>query len=84
MALEHFKTAQQRSGDLTTYQDYVAKSQKFLAEAQKDNDFIYHERVPDGKTLEPIGKAALAKISPLPERLSNSFKGTAFYSYSKM
>ncbi|XP_055343943.1 programmed cell death 6-interacting protein-like [Paramacrobiotus metropolitanus] len=29
--------------------------------ARKDNDFIYHARVPDMKSLQPIGRAPLAK-----------------------
>ena len=60
---------------MTTYQDYLNKAQKALAEAQKDNDFIYHERVPDVKNLDPVGKAPLAKIPGIPERLGSSFKG---------
>jgi programmed cell death 6-interacting protein len=51
------------------------KAQKALAEAQKDNDFIYHERVPDVKNLDPVGKAPLAKTLAIPERLGASFKG---------
>ena len=51
------------------------KAQKALAEAQQDNDFIYHEKVPDIKSLEPVGKTPLARISSVPERLSNNFKG---------
>ena len=61
------------------YQDYINKAQRSLTEAQKDNDFIYHERVPETKSLEALGKAPLAKISPMPERLSNSFKGIEIY-----
>lgn len=43
-----------------------------MAEARKDNDFIYHERIPDIKSVTPIGKALLAKPLPLPERFSSS------------
>ena len=77
-AIENFKSAQQRSGDATQYQDYMNKAQRFLAEALKDNDFIYHERVPEAKSLEPVGKAPLAKVLPMPERLSSNFKGISF------
>ena len=74
-AIELFKTAQQRSGDLTLHQSYINQAQRALADAQKDNDFIYHERIPDAKHLDAIGKAPLAKITPIPERLSSNFKG---------
>jgi len=74
-SIEQFKAAQQKSGDTSLYQDYINKAQRSLTEAQKDNDFIYHERVPEAKSLEAVGKAPLAKIAPMPERLSNSFKG---------
>ena len=50
------------------------KAEKALADAKKDNDFIYHERIPDQKSLKPIGKAAVAKATPLPEKLGNSSK----------
>ena len=89
-SIENFKAAQQKSGDASLYQEYINKAQRSLAEAQKDNDFIYHERVPEVKSLEAVGKAPLAKIAPMPERLSNSFKGKhcscailVFYNQSK-
>ncbi|XP_049798045.1 programmed cell death 6-interacting protein isoform X2 [Schistocerca nitens] len=73
-AHELLKAAQQRSGRPSFFQDFVTKVQRNLAEARKDNDFIYHERIPDPKTLPPVGKAALAKPSALPDRLSSGFK----------
>ena len=81
-AIDLFKLAQQRTGDLTLHQTYVNQSQKALTEAKKDNDFIYHERVPDVKMLEPIGKAPLAKIMPLSDRLSANFKGISLVNES--
>ena len=50
------------------------KAEKALAEAKKDNDFIYHERIPEYKNLKLIGKAAVAKATALPEKLGNSNK----------
>ncbi|PSN46080.1 Programmed cell death 6-interacting protein [Blattella germanica] len=73
-AIELFKTAQQRSGKPSYFQDFANKAQRNLTEAKKDNDFIYHERIPDAKSLPPVGKAMLAKALPLPERLSQNFK----------
>lgn len=46
-----------------------------LTEAKNDNDFIYHERIPDVKHLEPISKAAIAKPAPVSAKLSAKFKG---------
>jgi len=73
-AITLLKAAQQKVSDPTHHQDYINRAQRFLTEAQKDNDFIYHERVPESKNLEVIGKAALAKISGIPDHFSSSFK----------
>ncbi|XP_059478622.1 programmed cell death 6-interacting protein [Neocloeon triangulifer] len=73
-ALELFKTAQQVSGKATFFQDFVNKAQKALTESKKDNDFIYHERVPDSKSLAAVGKAPLAKAIPMTEKMSASSK----------
>ncbi|KAL1491587.1 hypothetical protein ABEB36_012162 [Hypothenemus hampei] len=72
-AVEKFKAAQSRSGK-NIFSDLLNKAERNLAEVEKDNDFIYHERIPDYKALEPIGKAPLAKILPLPEKMSQNFK----------
>lgn len=73
--MELFKAAQQRSNKPSLFQDYANRAQRNLTEVKKDNDFIYHERVPDVKALEPIGKASVAKLLPLPEVFSSNFKG---------
>ncbi|OWA53599.1 Programmed cell death 6-interacting protein [Hypsibius exemplaris] len=38
--------------------------QRDEAAARKDNDFIYHARIPDVQSLQPIGRASLAKQVP--------------------
>ncbi|GLG92649.1 Programmed cell death 6-interacting protein [Gryllus bimaculatus] len=73
-SLELFKAAQQRSGKPTCFQEYATKAQRNLNEAKKDNDFIYHERIPDVKSLSAVPKAQLAKALPLPEHFSQNFK----------
>lgn len=73
-AVELFKAAQQRSNKPNLFQEYANKAQRNLTEVKKDNDFIYHERIPDIKTLEPVGKAHVAKLVPMPEVLSSNFK----------
>jgi len=74
--VELFKAAQQRSNKPNLFQDYANKAQRNLTEVKKDNDFIYHERIPDIKNLEVIGKASIAKLIPLPETFSSDFKGS--------
>lgn len=69
-AVELFKSAQSRISQPTFFQDELAKAQRNLADAVKDNDFIYHERIPDVKQLDPIGRAAIAKPLPLLDRWS--------------
>ncbi|KAI4457578.1 pcd6 interacting protein-related [Holotrichia oblita] len=75
--LEHstelFKASHSRSGK-TLYNDIYIKAQRNLAEAKKDNDFIYHERIPDFKTLDPIGKAQPAKLLPLSHPMSKNYR----------
>jgi len=46
--------------------DKASKINRALAAAQKDNDFIYHERIPNLPDLVAIGRAAVAKPTPLP------------------
>ncbi|BES95190.1 unnamed protein product [Nesidiocoris tenuis] len=73
-AQELIKCAQQRSSRTTLFADYLTKIEKALAEAIKDNDFIYHDRVPDPKSLAPIQRAPLVKALPLPQFFSQHFK----------
>jgi len=49
-------------------------AQAALAAAQKDNDFIYHERVPDSSSLPPMEKALLVKATPVEGPFSPRFK----------
>lgn len=48
--------------------DYQRKAASAYESARKDNEFIYHERIPDYKTVSAIGKAALAKATPIPAK----------------
>lgn len=69
------KSGQQQSAK-NLFQDYLIKAQRALVEAQKDNDFIYHERIPDLKALNPIPRATIAKPTPMPHHLSTNFQGS--------
>ena len=38
-----------------------------MTDAKKDNDFIYHERIPEVKALTSIGRAAVVKPTAVPD-----------------
>lgn len=48
--------------------ELVTRVDALLKEAVKDNEFIYHERVPAADVLELIAPAALVKATPLPPK----------------
>ncbi|XP_065157108.1 programmed cell death 6-interacting protein-like, partial [Atheta coriaria] len=72
-AEEQFKLAQTKASK-ALFPELAHKVQRNLTEARKDNDFIYHERIPDIKSLAPIGKAALAKMIAPAYPMSQNFK----------
>ena len=47
------------------FQDILSKVTRAQAAAQKDNDFIYHERVPNISDLPAVGRAPVAKPTPV-------------------
>ena len=49
------------------------KIKKKLASAKKDNDFIYLDQVPSFDSLESVGRAVLAKMTPIQNPMSSSF-----------
>ena len=49
------------------------KIRKRRDSAKKDNDFIYLVQVPSMDSLESVGKAVLAKSTPIQMPMSNSF-----------
>ncbi|KAI1724665.1 BRO1-like domain-containing protein [Ditylenchus destructor] len=51
-----------------------AAIKKALEQAVKDNDFIYHERIPEFRTLAALPKAPLAKALPVTMPMSPRFK----------
>lgn len=72
-ALELFKNAQSRAADPSLFQENVGRAQRAHDEAVKDNDFIYHEAVPNFRSLPGVDKAAVAKPTAVPEKFSSSF-----------
>lgn len=67
--------AETRGGATFVFQDIQKKVVRALQEAEKDNNFIYHAKIPELTSLASIGKAAVAKSTPLSGNLSSSFKG---------
>ena len=68
-AIRLFKAGIERSrsderSDLCNAKDWSKKCERALTDAKKDNDFIYHERVPDEKNLAPITKGQLISECP--------------------
>ncbi|XP_058789345.1 programmed cell death 6-interacting protein isoform X2 [Phymastichus coffea] len=73
-ATEMFKAAMTKSIRLEFFMDYYNRADRRLTEVKKDNDFIYHERIPDIASLPSINKANVAKLSPIPPQLSSDFQ----------
>ncbi|XP_038580558.1 programmed cell death 6-interacting protein isoform X2 [Micropterus salmoides] len=72
-AAELVKTVASRYDEYVSVKDLTEKINRALTAAKKDNDFIYHDRVPEVKDLEHIGKAALVKATSITPPLSQKF-----------
>ncbi|XP_068124141.1 programmed cell death 6-interacting protein [Hyperolius riggenbachi] len=72
-AADLVKTVSSRYDEYVSVKDLSDKIQRALTAAKKDNDFIYHDRVPDLKDLEPVGKAALVKPTPVSFPMSQKY-----------
>ncbi|KAK7092226.1 programmed cell death 6-interacting protein-like isoform X2 [Littorina saxatilis] len=72
-AMELMNASQTRGGTTFCFRNEVGKLQRALESAKKDNDFIYHDKIPDLKSLPSIGKAAVAKASPVANPMSTKF-----------
>ncbi|KAH9524394.1 Rhophilin, Rho GTPase binding protein [Bulinus truncatus] len=72
-AVELLAASQNRGGSTFNFKSEQAKIQRALETATKDNNFIYHDKIPDLKTLQPIGKAVVAKASPVAQPMSFKF-----------
>ncbi|XP_007946852.1 programmed cell death 6-interacting protein [Orycteropus afer afer] len=72
-AAELIKTVASRYDEYINVKDFSDKISRALTAAKKDNDFIYHDRVPDLKDLDPIGKATFVKSTPINVPISQKF-----------
>ncbi|CAH0673747.1 unnamed protein product [Spodoptera exigua] len=68
LAEEQLRAACQRAAGAGLLADQLTRASRQLASARKDNDFIYHERVPEPAALEPVARAAIAKPLEPPAR----------------
>ncbi|VDK84872.1 unnamed protein product [Litomosoides sigmodontis] len=57
-----------------TFDMHNTAIEKAYAAAKKDNDFIYHERIVDFRSLPPLPKAAVAKLVPVTFPMTPRFK----------
>lgn len=74
-AKELLGASQTRGGATFSFRQEQARVDRSLETAQKDNNFIYHDKIPDLKTLQPIGKAVVAKPAPVSQPMSTKFTG---------
>uniref|UniRef100_A0A671U401 Programmed cell death 6 interacting protein n=1 Tax=Sparus aurata TaxID=8175 RepID=A0A671U401_SPAAU len=72
-AAELVRTVASRYDEYVSVKDLSDKINRALTAAKKDNDFIYHDRVPEVKDLEHIGKAALVRATAITPPLSQKF-----------
>jgi len=67
--------AAKQSGSGFIYQSYQKTVAEAYQKAEKDNNFVYHAKVPNVSTLKPVEKAAIAKPTPIANPMSQNFKG---------
>ncbi|ESO86831.1 hypothetical protein LOTGIDRAFT_207048 [Lottia gigantea] len=72
-AQELLNASQTRGGMTFSFQNDVSRVKRALDAAKKDNDFIYHEKIPEVKNLPQIGKAVIAKPLFPPAPFSKNF-----------
>ncbi|XP_055611381.1 programmed cell death 6-interacting protein [Uranotaenia lowii] len=73
-AVELFKVSGSKTEKVLYLEEYLAKAEKNLTEAKKDNDFIYNEIIPDINTLPAPPKALVVKVLAPTDPLSASFE----------
>jgi len=73
--------AESHSGSSFLFTDIQKRLLRALQDAEKDNDFIYHAKIPEITSLSSISKAAVAKSTPVTSPMSSQFKGFTLLSY---
>lgn len=67
-AIESFKQAEAKSALSEFLQTYQKKIIRRHEEAVKENDFIYHARVPEYRLLDSVDRFSLVKPAPIPTK----------------
>ena len=68
--------AETRGGYAFIFENQFKKIYRALEDAEKDNNFIYHAKIPELSSLATIGKAVVAKSTPFTNSLcSSGFNG---------
>jgi len=67
--------AEAHSGSAFLFADIQKRLLRALQDAEKDNDFIYHAKIPEISSLTAITKAAVARSTPVSSPMSSQFKG---------
>lgn len=73
-SVELVKTAEQRGGKDLPIRQQAHAIHSAYEKAKKENDYVYHERVPDYSSLKSIEKAALAKVTVIKFPISEDFR----------
>jgi programmed cell death 6-interacting protein len=74
-SMELLKVADSRGGKDMNMRNYMGTVQGSLDKAKRENDHVYHARVPEYKQLAPLDRAALAKVTPVKFPISEDFRG---------
>lgn len=75
LASDSLAKAAKQCGSNFVYQSYQKTVIEAFQKAEKDNNFVYHAKVPEASTLAVIEKAAIAKPTPVSNPMSQNFKG---------
>jgi len=78
-AKELMSASEAHSGSAFLFADIQKRLVRDLQDAEKDNNFIYHAKIPEVSSLAAIPKAAVAKSTPLSSPMSSQFKGYIFF-----
>jgi len=67
--------AEAHGGSGFLFADLQKRLLRDLQDAEKDNNFIYHAKIPEVSSLTAIPKTVVAKSTPLSSPMSSQFKG---------
>jgi programmed cell death 6-interacting protein len=68
-------TAKSKAGQAFKFNNEDQAMNSALVAAEKDNNYIYHDKIPEFKSLTPVGKAVIAKPLQLSTPMSSDFRG---------